>query len=136
MSHRKTLSRLTIASLAAAALAAPAATAMPTDPSAVTAEDMQQVDARPSTPTKQQSAKQDLRTEAASGSPRQHPPYALAPTWPEHPQPIARVAAPPVADADGGGDDAPVLLLVIGGALVLAGGTAVTAARLRTRTAH
>jgi hypothetical protein len=135
MSHRNTLSRLTIASLAAAALAAPAATAMPI-PSAVTAEDMQQVDARPSTPTLQQSAKQDLRTEAASGSPRQHPPYALAPTWPEHPQPIARVAAPPVADADGGGDDAPVLLLVIGGALVLAGGTAVTAARLRTRTAH
>jgi hypothetical protein len=136
MSRCKTLSRLTVASLAAAALAAPAATAIPTDPTGVTAEDMRQVDARTSTPTKQTSAQQDLRTEAASGAPRDQPRFAGPPTWPEHPQPIGRAAAPPAGGGDGGGDDVPVLLLVMGGALVLAGGTAVTAVRLRTRTAH
>jgi hypothetical protein len=51
-----------------------------------------------------------------------------------HPLPINRAPAQTV-DA-GGGDDAPALALVIGGALVLAGGTALTAVRHRVRTAH
>jgi len=136
MSHRKTLSRLTVASLAAAALAAPAATAMPVDPTAGTVKDHWQAHM----PVNPKSAHQDLRSEAASGasgSPLRHPSLAGPPTWPEHPQVIHRAPAPPAGGGGGGGeDDAPVLLLAIGGALVLGGGMAVTAVRLRARTAH
>ena len=114
MSHRKTLSRLTVASLAAAALAAPAATAKPIDPTGASAADMHR------------------GTETAP--PVRHPRALAPPTWPEDSLPVNRAPAQTV-DAGGGGDDA-VLALVIGGALVLAGGSALTAVRHRAHTAH
>jgi hypothetical protein len=110
MSHRKTLSRLTVASLAAAALAAPAAMAKPIDPTGPSAADMHR------------------GTETAP--PVRHP-RALPP--PDS-LPINRAPAQTV-DAGGAGDDA-VLALVIGGALVLGGGATLTAARHRAHTAH
>jgi hypothetical protein len=128
MSHRKTLSCLMVATLVAAAFAVPTAIAMPTDPTGP-ANDSQ---AAPS-------AQQDKRGEAAAERPRpqvSHP-RAIPPTWPEHPTPINRAPAQPVSSGEGGGsDDFPVVLLVIGGALVLCGGMAVTAMRLRARHAH
>jgi hypothetical protein len=128
MSHRKTLSCLTVAMLLAAAFAVPTAMAMPTDPTGP-ANDSQ------TTP----SAQDDKRGEAAaerSRPPAVHP-RAIPPTWPEHPTPINRAPAQPVSSGEGGGsDDFPVVLLVIGGALVLCGGMAVTAMRLRARHAH
>jgi hypothetical protein len=134
MSHRKTLSRLTIASLAAAALAAPAASAMPTDPTGP-----RDASIRPST-AKQDSVQQDRRGEAAAERSSPTVPRQLPgpPTWPTHPQPIDQAPAKVVDGDGGGGDDVPVLAIVIGGALVLAGGTAVTAVtvRHRARAAH
>jgi hypothetical protein len=128
MSYRRMLSGLTVAMLAAAALAVPTAMAMPTDPTGP-ANDSQ------TTP----SAQQERRGEAAaerSRPPVSHP-RAIPPTWPEHPTPINRAPAESVSSGDGGAsDDFPVVLLVIGGALVLCGGMAVTAMRLRARHAH
>jgi hypothetical protein len=140
MSHRKTLSRLTLASLVAAGLAAPMATAMPTDPGTAAVTDPRQADMHASTVTKSKTPKQDLRTEAAadpSRPPVGHPRLAGPPTWPENPQPIGRAQAQ-LAGSGGGGssDDVPVELLIVGGALVLGGGMAATAVRLRARTAH
>ena len=63
------------------------------------------------------------------------PRLAGPPTWPENPQPLNRAPAQPAGDS-GDGDDVPVLALVIGGTLLLAGGMAVTAVRLRAPTAH
>jgi hypothetical protein len=139
MSHRKTLSRLTIASLAAVGIAAPAATAMPAGPPVGTVKDHWQAH-MPSTTTKPETTHQELRGEAAvdqSRPPVRNPRLVGPPTWPVDPQPIGR-AETQSAGGDGGGgdDDVPVLALVIGGALVLGGGMAVTAVRLRARTAH
>jgi hypothetical protein len=130
MSHRKTLSRLTLASLVAAALAAPAATAMPTDPTGAAQDEFIH-----SSTTKPDSVAPDRRGEAAAERsspivPRQLP---GPPTWPTHPQSIDPAPAK-VADGDGGGgDDVPVLAIILGGALVVAGGTAATAVTLRHR---
>jgi hypothetical protein len=131
MSHRKTLSRLTLASLVAAALAAPAASAMPTDPTGP-----RDAIVRPGT-AKQDSAQQDRRGEAAAERSSPTVPRQLPgpPTWPMHPQPIDRAPANVVDGDGGGGDGVPVLAIIIGGALVLAGGTAVTV-RHRARVAH
>jgi hypothetical protein len=129
MSPRKTLSRLTIASRAAAALAAPAASAMPTDPTGP-----RDAVIRPST-ANQDSVQQDRRGEAAAERSSPTVPRQLPgpPTWPMHPQPIDHAPAKVVDGDGGGGDDVPVLAIVIGGALVLAGGTAVTAVTVRHR---
>ena len=139
MSHRITLSRLLIASLAAAALGAPAATAMPTD-AAGTVQDPRQADMHASTVTKPKPAIQDLRTEAAADSSRapvQHPRLVGPPTWPAHAQPIAAQAPSVDGGGNGGGDDAPVwLIAVIGGTLALGSGMAVTSLRIRARIAH
>jgi hypothetical protein len=128
MSHRRMLSCLTVAMLLAAAFAVPSAMARPIDPTGP-ANDSQ------ATPA----GKQDQRGEAAaerSRPPVSHP-RAIPPTWPEHPAPINRAPAEFVSNGDGGGsDDFPVVLLVIGGALVLCGGMAVTAMRIRARHAH
>jgi hypothetical protein len=72
-----------------------------------------------------------------SRPPVRHSRVVGPPTWPENPQPIGR-AETQSAGSDGGvgDDDVPVLALVIGGALVLGGGMAVTAVRVRARTAH
>jgi hypothetical protein len=139
MSHRKTLSRLTIASLVAAGIAAPAATAIPAGPPVGTVKDHWQAH-MPTTATKPETTHQERRGEAAvdQSQPRvRHPRLVGPPTWPENPEPIGR-AETQSAGGDGGvgDDDVPVLALVIGGALVLGGGMAVTAVRLRARTAH
>jgi hypothetical protein len=128
MSHRRTLSCLTVAMLVAAALAVPTAMAMPIDATGP-------ADASQAAP----SAQQDQRGEAAAE--RSQPPanprsVPGPPTWPEHPTPINRAPAEPVSDDGGGSDDFPVALLVIGGALVLCGATAATVVRVRTRHAH
>jgi hypothetical protein len=139
MSHRTTLPRLLIASLAAAALAAPAATAMPTG-AAGTPKDARQADMHASTVTAPKPAIQDLRTEAAADQSRplvRSPHLVGPPTWPAHPQPIAAQAPSVDGGGNGGGDDAPVwLIAVIGGTLAIGGGMAVTSLRIRARTAH
>jgi hypothetical protein len=161
MSHRTTLPRLLIASLAAAALAAPAATAMPAD-AAGTPKDARQADMHASTVTAPKPAIQDLRTEAAADQSRplvrsphlvqdlrteavadQSRPLVRSahlvgpPTWPAHPQPIAAQAPSVDGGGNGGGDDVPVLLIaVIGGTLAIGAGMAATSLRIRARTAH
>jgi hypothetical protein len=132
MSHRKTLSRLTLASLVAAALAAPAASAMPTDPTGARDAIIRPGSAKPD------SVQQDRRGEAAAERSSPTVPRQLPgpPTWPmHHPEPIDRAPANVVDGGGGGGDEVPVLAIVIGGALVLAGGTAATV-RHRARVAH
>jgi hypothetical protein len=129
MSHRKILSRLTLASLVAAALAAPAATALPTDPTGA-----RDASIHPST-TKPDSVAPDRRGEAAAERSSPTVPRQLPgpPTWPTHPQSIDAAPAQVVDGDGGGGDDVPVLAIIIGGALVFAGGTAVTAVTVRHR---
>jgi hypothetical protein len=133
MSYRRSLSCLTIAMLLAATFAVPTAMAMPIDPTSGT-EDTS------TTP----SAQQDRRGESAaerSSAPAARPtphPRAIPPTWPMNPAPINPTPAQPVSTGDGGGsDDFPVVLVaVIGGVLVLCGGMALTAMRVRARHAH
>jgi hypothetical protein len=111
MSYRRSLSCLAAAMLLAAAFAVPTAVAMPTDPTG------------------------PAQDKAAAPTPH---PRAVPPTWPENPAPINRAPAQPVSTGDdGGSDDFPVVLVaVIGGVLVLCGGLAVTAMRVRARHAH
>ncbi len=129
MSHRKTLSRVTVASLAAVALAAPAATAMPVDPAGTRQAD---VSVNPVTKESvhQRGEPAVERSRLSVPNPRSVPPWWAE--WAGH-HAGAQTAG---GSVDDGGDDVPVALLVIGGALVLAGGTAAVAAfRPRTRTA-
>jgi hypothetical protein len=119
MSHRISLSRMGLASLAAAAIAAPTATAQP-------------IDMHASTVKKPASQKQDLRTEAAVGATQAQPHTPGPPTWPQHPRSLAQSQAPvAVADGDGGGGigDVPVPLIVIAGTLVLGAGAGLARVR-------
>jgi hypothetical protein len=128
MSYRSMLSCLTVVALLAAAFAVPSAMARPSDPTGP-ANDSQ------AAPAEKQGQRSGPGTER-SRPPVSHP-RAIPPTWPEHPTPINRAPAESVSSGDGGGsDDFPVVLLVIGGALVLCGGMAMTAMRLRARHAH
>jgi len=156
MSHRKTLSRLTIASLACAGLAAPAAVAQPImdmHASTVHKPAPAQVDLRGEATVdvvKAGSPKVDLRGEAAVETPRTAGPRTLPayptpaadttrrplpgpPTWPMHPTPLPPRAAPVVADG-GDGIDFPESVLIIAGTLALGAGMTVVALRTRPRT--
>jgi hypothetical protein len=145
MSHRSTLSRLAIASLAAAALMTAPATAMPTDSQgSTTAQDPRQQDMHASTvqPADKAAALNDVRGEAAAGGGtgggETGGPFVQGPpTWPAHPTPLPRSTQQPVVvDGDDGGIDVevPVALLILAGTLALGGGMAAIAMKGRSGT--
>jgi len=149
MPHRKTLSRLAVASLAAVTLAAPAAVAQPMDMHASTVHKPTpaKVDLRgeAAADSKATPAKVDLRGEAAvdatrapvTRAPITRAPLPGPPTWPMHPTPLPVNRTAPVA-VDGGSDtDVPASVLIIAGTLLAAGGMGAVAlyTRPRTRTA-
>jgi hypothetical protein len=123
MSQRKTLSRLTVASLATAALAAPAATAMPID--------------RSGRAVHTQAALEDRRAEVAA-DPSVFTRPAGPPSWTADVNPVARAQAQLAGAGDdgGGSNDSLVLVLVVAGALALGGGMAATAMRVNPHVAR
>ena len=151
--QRKSIARLTVASLAAMAITAPAAIAMPTDPAGTgprqtdlygstvhkPQQDQRGEATKPGSGPAAQKPQTDFRGEATKPQNRApaRPPLGM-PTWPMYPTPLTPPAQAPVA-ADGGNgiggdDDVPVVLLVIAGALALGGAAAATGLRLRART--
>jgi hypothetical protein len=135
MQHRKTLSRLTVTSLALASIAVPTASAMPIQP-IPPITDMHASTVHKPKPVTPQHLQTEATADTPSGVQARH---ALPgpPTWPIHPQPISHAPAPV---ADNGGDGSGIDLsesLAIAGALVLAGtGAAALRFRTRTRPAH
>ena len=141
MSHRKTLSRLAVASIAAASFAAPAASAKTMDMHASTvhkpAPVTQDLRGEAAATAAVKPAKQDLRGEAASApsiSPQTRTPLPGPPTWPAYPTPLPAPEPKVVADGNDGGVQAPEAIIAIVGTLALGAGMTAVVLRHRPRT--